>query len=164
MLSTLHTTLCLAAISWRHPATVAFSSIETGTPIRRSALDLESRNRRTFLVRQIIAPTIASVAATWLPTPRPALADAMLLMDKGRPDVPPFKGSADEARTRLQLAIRDIDNLLENYDTLTRSGGDNVRLYLGTQGVKSNMFGIMKVLNSLKEELEDIVEYTEGKG
>ena len=88
----------------------------------------------------------------------------MLLMDKGRPDVPPFKGSADEARTRLQLAIRDIDNLLENYDTLTRSGGDNVRLYLGTQGVKSNMFGIMKVLNSLKEELEDIVEYTEGKG
>jgi hypothetical protein len=98
-----------------------------------------------------------------LPTPHPALADTIWLTDKGRPDVPPFTGGADAGKARFQLAIRDVDILLDNYDALARSGGDTVRLYLGTQGVKSNMFGIMKVLKSLKEEADDIVEYTEGK-
>ena len=62
----------------------------------------------------------------------------------------------------MKLAIADIDDLLNNYDVITKSGGDNVRLYLGTQGVKSHMYGIMKVLKSLKEEADDIVEYTEA--
>jgi len=119
-------------------------------------------DRRTFFVQKIIAPAIASVAATLFISPHPAFAD-VLLMDKGVSDVSPFKGGAEEAKKRFQLAIKDIDNLLANYNILTQSGGDNVRLYLGTQGLKSNMSGIMKVLKSLKEEADDIVEYTEGK-
>jgi len=108
----------------------------------------------------IIASTVAAVS--FVSSPQPALAYT-LLTDKGRPDIPPFKfTAAEEAKTRFQLAIRDIDNLLDNYEILTKSGGDNVRLYLGTQGVKSNMFGVMKVLKSLKEEADDIVDYTEA--
>lgn len=83
-------------------------------------------------------------------------------MDKSSPDIPPFTGSSTDAKKRFQLAIRDIDNLLENYDQICKLGGDNVRLYLGTQGVKSNMYGISKVVRALKEEADDIVEYTEA--
>ena len=52
--------------------------------------------------------------------------------------------------------------MLANYDTISGGGGgDNVRLYLGTQGTKSHMYGLPKALKSLKEEVDDIVEYTE---
>jgi len=90
-----------------------------------------------------MAPTIASIAKTFI-SPHSAFAD-VLLMAKGAPDVTPFKGDAEEAKNRFQLAMQDIDNLLNNYNILTKSGGDNVRLYLGTQGLKSNMCGILKV-------------------
>mmetsp|Transcript_21111 Transcript_21111/g.38186 ORF Transcript_21111/g.38186 Transcript_21111/m.38186 type:complete len:248 (+) Transcript_21111:138-881(+) len=163
MFQTLCIVLCLATIGRQ---AVAFSPIKSESrPLslihQQSALNLhKSHDRRTFLVQKIITPAIVSVAATFI-SPHSAHAD-VLLMDKGVPDVSPFKGSAEEAKKRFQLAIRDIDNLLNNYDILTMSGGDNVRLYLGTQGVKSNMFGIMKVLKLLKEEADDIVEYTEA--
>ena len=65
-------------------------------------------------------------------------------------------------RRSSQLAIKDIDDLIANYETISKAGGDNVRLYLGTQGVKSHMYGIMKVLKSLKDEADDIVDYTEA--
>lgn len=165
MLPSLFSSLCLAAIAWWPEGASALTAIksERPIPIRQSALNLKSpHDRRAFLVRQITVPTIAVVAATSLPTPHPALADTIWLTDKGRPDVPPFTGGADAGKARFQLAIRDVDILLDNYDALARSGGDTVRLYLGTQGVKSNMFGIMKVLKSLKEEADDIVEYTEA--
>lgn len=83
-------------------------------------------------------------------------------MEKSIPDVPAFAGGVSEARTRFQLAIKDVDSLLANYDAITISGGDNVRLYLGTQGVKSHMYGISKALKLLKYEADDIVEYTEA--
>lgn len=102
------------------------------------------------------ATTVETIA------PNPAFATA-LLTDKSSPDVRPFAGGASEARRRFRLAIRDVDDLLADYDAITKGGaGDNVRLYLGTQGVKSNMYGITKVLKSLREEAEDVVEYTEA--
>ena len=33
--------------------------------------------------------------------------------------------------------------------------------FVGTQGTKSHMYGLPKALKSLKEEVDDIVEYTE---
>ncbi|KAL7542331.1 hypothetical protein ACHAXR_011684 [Thalassiosira sp. AJA248-18] len=133
--------------------------------ITTTALHLQqSHDRRTFLTHQIFAPAIASMAATITTiAPPPALAsDTLLLMDKSCPDVPAFEGGVPEAKTRFQLAIKDVDNLLANYDEITKSGGDNVRLYLGTQGVKSHLYGISKVLKLLKEEADDIVEFTEA--
>ena len=110
-------------------------------------------------MQEIIVPI--SIVTTSSAAPATALADA-LLIDKSSPDIPAFKGDFSEAKKRFQLAIKDVDNLIANYDEISKSGGDNVRLYLGTQGVKSNMYGIVNVLKSLKEEADDIVEYTEA--
>ena len=77
--------------------------------------------------------------------------------------MPAFDGNASEAKKRFSGSPSEtVDGLLGNYEIVSKSGGDNVRLYLETQGVKSNMYGITKVLKSLKEEADDIVEYTEA--
>mmetsp|Transcript_8176 Transcript_8176/g.20104 ORF Transcript_8176/g.20104 Transcript_8176/m.20104 type:complete len:219 (+) Transcript_8176:90-746(+) len=151
-------TLCIAG-----QKSAAFAPIKSEFWARRLALHLQksSHDRRTFLAQQTIAPMIASMATLTTIAPNPVFADA-LLMEKSSLDVPAFQGGASEAKQRFRSAIKDIDNLLANYDEITKSGGDNVRLYLGTQGVKSNMYGIMKVLKLLKEEADDIVEYTEA--
>ena len=72
--------------------------------------------------------------------------------------------SVDDAKKRFQAARKDVRYLLDNYSEISNSknGGDNVRNYLGTQGVNSNLFGIQKVLKILKEESKDIVEFTEA--
>ncbi|KAL3799321.1 hypothetical protein ACHAW5_001258 [Stephanodiscus triporus] len=157
--------LCLAAAAGRR-ATVFVSNRSKRRSHRSSALHLQKchHDRRTFLLRQIATPIVSASATTTtaiLPPPRPAQAAAML-MDKSSPDVPPFSGDAAAAKERFRRAIGDVDDLLANYDEITRTGGDNVRLYLGTQGVKSNMYGILKVLNGLREEADDIVEFTEA--
>eukprot|EP00547_Thalassionema_nitzschioides_P013133 CAMPEP_0194256414 /NCGR_PEP_ID=MMETSP0158-20130606/36628_1 /TAXON_ID=33649 /ORGANISM="Thalassionema nitzschioides, Strain L26-B" /LENGTH=141 /DNA_ID=CAMNT_0038995091 /DNA_START=230 /DNA_END=655 /DNA_ORIENTATION=- len=73
------------------------------------------------------------------------------------------KLTTDEAKTRFKLAMKDVDELLANYSDITKSGGgDSVRRYLGTVGVKSHMYGITKVLKILREEADDIVEFTEA--
>ena len=99
--------------------------------------------------RRLFIQSIISTA-TVITIPQPSFADA-LLMDKSIPSLQPFSGDSSEAREWVSLAIKDIDNLLQNYDDISKTGGDNVRLYLGTQGTKSHMYGISKVLKSLKE-------------
>ena len=108
-------------------------------------------------------PFIQSIisAATVITIPQPSFAADTLLMDKSTPSLQPFNGDSSDAREWFTSAINDIDNLLKNYDEITKTGGDNVRLYLGTQGTKSHMFGISKVLKSMKEDVDDIVEFTE---
>ena len=108
--------------------------------------------------RTILKQLVTSVAALSLPS-SPSNAS---LLDNASPDLPAFSGSVAEAKERFKLAVADIDDLLQNYDIISKGGGDNVRLYLGTQGVKSHMYGIMKVLKTLKDEADDIVEYTEA--
>ena len=68
----------------------------------------------------------------------------------------------EKAIERFKMAQSDLNYLLENYDTITEGGGDNVRRYLGTVGVTSSMYGISKVLKELQGEADDIVEYTEN--
>ena len=154
--------LCLAS----GQKVAAFTPAECRWP-GRSELHLQKEhddNRRSFLVQHIILPSIATVSSSIISfQPQPAFAADVLLMDKSSPDIPPFKGDVADAKSRFKLAIKDIDNLLANYDEISRSGGDNVRLYLGTQGVKSHMYGISKVLTKyLREEVDDIVEFTEA--
>lgn len=174
--------LCLAAAG-RQTAAFASVGVERRSDRSSSALHLQkiSHDRRTFLAGQVVVhPTLGTATAATLataaafataaivatPAPRPAQAADTVphLTDKSSPDIPPFSGDTDAAKMRFRRAIRDVDDLLSNYEEITRTGGggDNVRLYLGTQGVKSNMYGILRVLGGLREEAEDMVEYTEA--
>lgn len=67
----------------------------------------------------------------------------------------------DTAKERFRDAMNTIDDLVTNYDTISRDGGDNVRRYLGTVGTTSALYGISKVLRVLQREANDIVVYTE---
>ena len=71
------------------------------------------------------------------------------------------KLTMEEAEDRLRLARKSAQYLLDNYDEICEGGGDNVRRYLGTVGTTSGLFGIQKVLKTLAEKADDIVEYTE---
>ena len=135
------------------------SPVSSNSGMKDTSLRLHSScDRRSFLANTAVTSLVFSSLAF----PVPAFADT-LLMDKGTPDVEAFKGGVEEAKKRLRLAILDIDNLLANYEEISKNGGgDNVRLYLGTQGLKSHMYGITKVVKALKEEADDIIEYTEA--
>lgn len=69
--------------------------------------------------------------------------------------------SVEDAKLRFKGAISDIDELIKNYDDISKGGGDNIRRYIGTVGVNSRMYGITKVLKQLREEADDVVEFTE---
>ena len=68
----------------------------------------------------------------------------------------------DIAKARFQNARRTVEDLVSNFDSISKEGGDNVRRYLGTVGTTSAMYGIEKVLKNLQNEANDIVAYTEN--
>mmetsp|Transcript_17031 Transcript_17031/g.19697 ORF Transcript_17031/g.19697 Transcript_17031/m.19697 type:complete len:249 (+) Transcript_17031:269-1015(+) len=72
------------------------------------------------------------------------------------------KLSTEEGKQRLVDAIKEVDELITNYSEISKGGGDSVRRYLGTVGVTSKMYGIMKVVRELRDDADDIVEYTEA--
>jgi hypothetical protein len=65
------------------------------------------------------------------------------------------------AKERFLLSQKKVDELAENYDEISKGGGDSVRRYLGTVGTTSPLCGIGKVMMQLQEEASDVVEYTE---
>lgn len=72
--------------------------------------------------------------------------------------------SRDAAYERLAMGQRSLEYLLANFDRIVNEGGgDNVRRYLGTVGTSSGLWGMSKVLNELKDDAEDIVDFTEAK-
>lgn len=91
-------------------------------------------SRRSFLVQTQTA--IISILAT----PLPALAI-----------------SSEAAKDQWTKSVTVIDRLLQNWP----SGGDAIRVELGTQGTTSPLFQIDKALKVLREDAEDIVEFTE---
>lgn len=72
------------------------------------------------------------------------------------------KLSTEEAKARFVEAMAEVDDLIANYSEISKGGGDSVRRYLGTVGVEKKMYGITKVLKELREEADDVVEYTEA--
>lgn len=83
------------------------------------------------------------------------------LENAGNPFEKVGKLTMEEAEDRLRLARKSAQYLLDNYDEICEGGGDNVRRYLGTVGTTSGLFGIQKVLKTLADNADDIVEYTE---
>lgn len=103
------------------------------------------RHRREFLA-QVATVLVAAPSSSW----------AVMDFQPGQ------KLSADEGKARFVLARKDAQYLLDHYAEICEGGGDNVRRWLGTVGVSSGMYGIRKVVKELREEADDIVEYTEA--
>lgn len=123
----------------------------------RTSMELHSEasasNRRSFLQKSLQAAVLLS-ATQIVP------ANAVMTGDQGV-----FKTgqnlSIDEAKARFKEGRKSLKYLLDNYDKVVEGGGDNVRRYLGTVGTSSGLWGIGKVMRSLQDEAEDIVDYTE---
>ena len=109
-------------------------------------------SRRDALRALSLAPTIMLPS-----TPKAHAA----MENAGNPFEKVGKLTMEEAEDRLRLARKSAQYLLENYDEICEGGGDNVRRYLGTVGTTSGLFGIQKVLKTLADKADDIVEYTE---
>jgi hypothetical protein len=67
----------------------------------------------------------------------------------------------ERAKKRIKEGEESLQYLLDHFDEICAGGGDNVRRYLGIVGTSSGLYGIKKVMKSLQEETDDIVEYTE---
>lgn len=114
-------------------------------------------SRRSFLVA-----TSASLLVSSAGTIQPAAATLMdATQDEAKTFSPGTKLSVEEGKQRFSAARKDVQYLLDNYDTVCEGGGDAVRRYLGTVGVSSNMYGITKVVKDLRDEAEDLVEFQE---
>lgn len=159
-----------------------FSNIITWTPLKCHALISQTKNKGTSFSRLIALdaqeqqqldrrafvnniPKLFGVMTltTSLTKLSPASAAIMDTNTEGASTFKPGQTlGVEEAKKRFLLAIKEVDELIENYDEISKGGnGDNVRRYLGTVGVKSHMYGISKVLRGLREEVDDIVEFTE---
>lgn len=120
----------------------------------------EQQQRRTFLSKGLSSITFGLGIATTSPP-----AAWSTLMDKNMSQTKTFKIgenlAPEEAKARFSEARKEVDELIANYSEISKGGGDNVRRYLGTVGVEKKMYGITKVVKGLREEADDIVEYTE---
>jgi hypothetical protein len=134
------------------------SALTVSSTDSKSAATTEA-DRRSFIFHNLSCATLAASAVTFS---RPASAT---LMDTSSEECKAFKPGVslgvEKAKQRFKSAIADVDELIENYDEICKGGGDNVRRYIGTVGVTSHMYGITKVLKELRDEAEDIVEFTE---
>jgi hypothetical protein len=129
-------------------------------PRQRKLSMLASLNdRREFLRHIPILLGVGSAASTLLPC-----ANAVTMK-------PPENESAIfqtgqlltpvEARKRFQQGQASLQYLMNHYDEICLGGGDNVRRYLGTVGTSSGLYGLAKVMRSLQDEAEDLVDFTE---
>ena len=121
-------------------------------PRQQSALAAAvTASRRSFLTASLLVANAPPATAT--------LMDAT--QDEAKTFSPGTKLSVEDGKKRFSLARKEVQYLLDNYDQISQGGGDAVRRYLGTVGVASNMYGITKVVKDLRDEAEDLVEFTE---
>ena len=107
-----------------------------------STHDAATMSRRFVLLK---APEVAvgvTAGAIMTSVPRPALAI-----------------STDAAKEQWTQSVKVIDSMLSDWSSL--KGGDAIRVGLGTQGTTSPLFQIDKALKVLRDEAEDLVEFTE---
>ena len=110
---------------------------QSAEPPANAASHSTKVSRRSFLAR---SPVTASYVASILSTPKTTLAL-----------------TTDAAKEQWTRSVAVIDKLLQNWP----SSGDAIRVELGTQGTTSPLFQIDKALKVLRENTDDIVEYTE---
>jgi hypothetical protein len=112
------------------------------------------QSRKEF--HEIITGVLASVSCV-------ETANAVMMK---RPEVNVFEVgvllSADVSKARFEDARKTLYYLVDNFDEISKGGGDNVRRYLGTVGTSSALYGIDRVMKGLQDKADDIVQYTEN--
>ena len=121
------------------------SRLATTTTTTTTTSSLASVSRRTLFLETPTAVLVVASSAFFVSNPTPAAAAMM---------------TTQTAKTQWNEAVQTIDDLVDHWSTIATSG-DGVRTKLGTQGVGSPLFQIDKVLKVLREESEDLVEFTE---
>jgi hypothetical protein len=138
---------------------LAYASALSSTATDSKSATTIAADRRSFIFHNL---SRAAIVASTVSCKCPASAT---LMDTSSEECKTFKPGiplgVEKAKQRFKDAIADVDELVENYDAICKGGGDNVRRYIGTVGVTSHMYGITKVLKELRDEAEDIVDFTE---
>ena len=128
--------------AWHVPTkTSTFSSTAAQEAASKGLAD-----RRSFLVQApfVTIATSSSIISTLTGAVKPA-----------------FAVDVDGAKAQWNSAVNTIDNLLGNWDTFAKGGGDAIRTELGTQGITSPLFQIDKALKVLRDNVDDLVEFTE---
>ena len=106
-------------------------------------------NRCMFFVKTASSVGAAAVPLLWSATTGVHSAQAAALL------------TSEAANTQWKAATKTIDDLLENWETIAKGGGDAIRTQLGTQGITSPLFQMDKALKVLRDDAEDIIEFTE---
>ena len=125
------------------------------TATARTTEDDATPTRRSFLVKA----TTTVAATTWsflqITTSHPTAAIAAT--------TPPL--NQETALTQWKASVATIDNLLENWTTLSAGGGDAIRKELGTANFGTSispLFQIEKVFKVLRDNGDvDLIEFTE---
>lgn len=120
-------------------------------------------SRRSFLHKVALRISVTTtVVSSTVAVPMKVSAT---LMDNNVQEIKTFKLgeklSSEDAKKRFAEAMAEVDELIANYSEISQDGGDAIRRYLGTVGVEKKMYGISKVVKELRDEADDIVEYTE---
>lgn len=133
------------------------SSVRTATTTATAATREDhfptTTDRRSFLAQAaaVTTPVVVTASSLFVLTTQTSWAAAAALAL-----------SSDAALKQWQSAVKTIDALVENWDSIaSKGGGDAIRTQLGTQGVASPLFQIDKAIKVLREDADDLVEFTE---
>ncbi len=142
--------LSLVAVvsGFQMPAIISVGSLRPAHMRRGTSLQAMSTHDDVTMSRRFVllkAPLVAvgvTAGAIMASVPRSALAI-----------------STDAAKEQWKQSVKVIDAMLSDWSSL--KGGDAIRVELGTQGTTSPLFQIDKALKALRDEAEDLVEFTE---
>jgi hypothetical protein len=126
----------------------------------KSPTQLEMAHQQPSSTRRSLLQTLPAAALVLATSSSAGSANA--IMENGQEVFVVGKDITPErAKKRIKEGEESLQYLLDHFDEICAGGGDNVRRYLGIVGTSSGLYGIQKVMKSLQEETDDIVEYTE---
>jgi hypothetical protein len=127
----------------------AWHNLHSPNTASRTCSTALSFSRRTFILQ--VPATVAVVTSLSVPLLiEPATATAATII------------TSEAAQIQWKQSETVIDDLLQNWPTVVaQGGGDGIRREIGTVGTTSPLFQIDKALRVLREEAEDLIEFTD---
>mmetsp|Transcript_11096 Transcript_11096/g.17114 ORF Transcript_11096/g.17114 Transcript_11096/m.17114 type:complete len:205 (-) Transcript_11096:457-1071(-) len=128
-------------LGWQQPLQKERVSFSTTT-----AGEQQQPSKMTLLPRRSFLLPVASAAFLTSITTSSSVAQAAV-------------STFDAANDQWKQSVNVIDKMLNNWESYKT--GDSIRVELGTQGTSSPLFQIDKAFKVLRDDAEDIIEFTE---